>query len=347
MDPRTRAHIGTLPAGGAAPTGATSPARPDPAVVLFVGAGRSGSTVLEMLLAADTDSIGVGELRWLWQRGYLDNNVCSCGQRTRDCPFWSQVFEKVRARFADDEDLEQSIRAYNAVLSMRIAPLLPLRRRALTDQMDRARGLLRLAYEAISESAGGAPIVDPSKVPTFAHLVSTTDGLNVAYLSIVRDSRAVAYSWRRRKARPEVHGGPAEMARPAIAKVALEWCYRYLALAYLWPRIGRRTEVIRYEAFAEAPEATLARVRRRLETLQMPLADRSADPPNYHSVSGNPIRFERQPLVVKPDLEWRTELRWPDRLVTTVLTAPLLAHHHLAVRRERTRRQRLGRSASS
>jgi hypothetical protein len=344
MDPHTRADIGTVPGDDAAADGARSSSA-DPSVVLFVGAGRSGSTVVEMLLAADTDSVGVGELRWLWQRGYLENNVCSCGQHTRDCPFWSQVFERVRSHFAGDDDLEQSIRAYNAVLSKRIAPLFPVRRRALADQMVRARRLLRLAYEAISEVAGGVPIVDPSKVPTFAHLVSTTDGLNVAYLSIVRDSRAVAYSWRRRKVRPEVQGPPTEMARPAVAKVALEWCYRYLALAYLWPRIGRRTEVIRYEAFAEAPEATLARVRRRLEMLHLPVADRPEGPPNYHSVSGNPIRFERQPLVVKPDLEWRTELRWPDRLLTTALTAPLLAHHHLAVRRQRARRRRLGRQA--
>jgi hypothetical protein len=35
----------------------------------------------------------VGELVHLWQRGVRENNLCGCGRRFRDCPFWRRVGE--------------------------------------------------------------------------------------------------------------------------------------------------------------------------------------------------------------------------------------------------------------
>jgi hypothetical protein len=311
--------------------------RGGPSALLFVGAGRSGTTVLEMLITRRIEVTGVGEVRWLWERGYRDDQLCSCGEPTRQCPFWSEVFELTRARFPDEAAFEAAVDAFNSVVNQRIAPLIPLKGRALRRDLKRARGLIRASYQAMDRVGGGRPIVDSSKDPTFAYLVRTASCADVAYVNMVRDSRAVVYSWQRKKPRPEVHWAEAEMVRPSVTRVALDWAYRYLAVAYLWPSLGGRIECLRYETFAADPEGTLQRVISLMERVGMRTVPGRDGSEQYHSVSGNPIRFEPGELVVKPDVEWRTKLGRGDYALTTVLTAPLLAHHLRAVRRERDR----------
>ena len=69
--------------------------RPAADPVLFVGGlGRSGSTVLDMLLAQEPGMVPVGEVRHLWERGLRDNDLCGCGAPFHDCPFWRAVGER-------------------------------------------------------------------------------------------------------------------------------------------------------------------------------------------------------------------------------------------------------------
>src|SRR4051812_39799023 len=62
-----------------------------PTVLYVAGAGRSGSTLLERLIAEKNDFFAVGELYYLWERGYERNELCSCGEPFHDCPFWQEV----------------------------------------------------------------------------------------------------------------------------------------------------------------------------------------------------------------------------------------------------------------
>ena len=53
----------------------------DGAAVLYVaGSGRSGSTLLARLLDQVDGLFAAGELRYVWQRGLLEDRLCGCGQ---------------------------------------------------------------------------------------------------------------------------------------------------------------------------------------------------------------------------------------------------------------------------
>jgi hypothetical protein len=43
------------------------------------GASRSGSTLLAALLGKTKGFMAVGELRYIWSRGYLNNELCGYG----------------------------------------------------------------------------------------------------------------------------------------------------------------------------------------------------------------------------------------------------------------------------
>ena len=66
-------------------------------VLFIVGASRSGSTLLERLLNELPGVMSVGELQRVWRRGFVENQLCSCGQPFHDCPFWGEVRQRLQA----------------------------------------------------------------------------------------------------------------------------------------------------------------------------------------------------------------------------------------------------------
>lgn len=60
-------------------------------VIYIIGAGRSGSTLLDTVLASHPDVVGVGELVNLHSAGWTSNEVCACGKLGTECDFWTRV----------------------------------------------------------------------------------------------------------------------------------------------------------------------------------------------------------------------------------------------------------------
>ena len=97
-------------------------------------------------------------------------------------------------------------------------------------------------------------VIDSSKDPSYLFALHATGRLDLQVLHLVRDSRAVAYSWTRVKKRPEVHWEDQVMTirRPSLA--ARRWIENNLAVE-LFARLGPRVLRVRYEDFAEDHEA--------------------------------------------------------------------------------------------
>lgn len=65
-------------------------------VVMVVGQGHSGSTLLDLIMDTHSQVVGVGELSHYSK--HLNSGVlCSCGKQIKDCKFWQKVFENVDA----------------------------------------------------------------------------------------------------------------------------------------------------------------------------------------------------------------------------------------------------------
>src|SRR6185436_15662226 len=78
-------------------------------------------------------------------------------------------------------------------------------------------------YQGINHVSGGRIIVDSSKVPPFAFLINQVPQVDLHVVHLVRDSRATAYSWQRKKIRPEIHWKTEYMAQYSPVRSALEW----------------------------------------------------------------------------------------------------------------------------
>ena len=302
--------------------------RSRPRVLYLGGTGRSGSTLLARLLGRRAACAPVGELRYVWERGFVENHLCECGEPFRACPFWNAVVDDAFGGFTsiDIATLRNDLRAVDRI--RHIPELLAARwqtpafRTHLTD----SAGALEQLYAAITTVSGRSVVVDSSKDASYAFVLHALGSLDLALVHLVRDSRAVAHSWTRRKIRPEIQARRELMMQRAPMSSALLWDAHNL-LFELFEQTDRRFVRVRYEDLVARPEHTVDTVAA-LHGDAGENADASANAGDWgHSISGNPMRFTRGPLQVRLDDEWIGAMAARDRRLVTAATAPFLARY--------------------
>lgn len=299
---------------------------PRPSLIAIGGASRSGSTLLTLLLDRVPGFVAVGELRYIWSRGLRQNMLCGCGTPFRDCDFWRAVLARVygsveKVPLAELEVLQAS------VSEIWLLPLLLTRVRppAFDRRVGRFVRHLAALCDAIRDESGADTIIDSSKLPSYCHLLGTAAGPHPRLVHLVRDSRAVAFSFLRKKPKPDIHWREAYMKRFSPFQSAMDWNGLNLAMEMVGARRPSVT-FARYEDLVQDPAGWLHR--RFPEAISAdPLADRPIPLEANHTVSGNPLRFTTGELKVRPDTEWRYRMKPRDRRLVTVATLPLLSRY--------------------
>jgi hypothetical protein len=320
------------------------PAVRPPRLIYLGGLGRSGSTIIERLLGELPGVCSVGEVVHLWRRGITGAERCGCGEPFPDCPFWRNVGEVAFGGWenVDPEDVSQlrgSIDRNRFIPVLARAKLGAARRRTLDDYLSY---YLRV-YAAVAEVSGCQAIIDSSKHASLAFCLRWCDGLDLRVVHIVRDPRAVAYSWTREVSRPEASGTTAavdvRMWTYSSPTAAIHWNVQNGAMQLL-ARGGTPTLLVRYEDFVRAPDSVLGEIVSFAglpETdiaaagfLGVDGADRWADLSVSHTVSGNPVRFATGRIPIRRDDRWRAAMPAGQRRAVTALTLPLLARYGYA-----------------
>lgn len=298
--------------------------------VVFIGGGsRSGSTLLLRMLGAPDQYVPIGELTSIWEQHFQLNRACGCGNAFRDCDFWNAVMDDAFGGI-DAVDADQVVALRESVLGLRNLPKLMLASIRPADYERRTReyvDMLEAIYRAIRKVTGCQVIVDSSKRPAHAWAMTEVQGIRPTMVLLVRDSRACAYSWRRKKRRIDVHDQVEYMKQHTGAQTTMHWVFNYSATPLASPRFAR-VATCRYEDLVEAPARTLERI---VETLGLPgqpvfpfISDKAIDLKMDHSLWGNPMRAEQGVITIRPDSEWMEKMPAMQRGQVTLMTLPWL-----------------------
>lgn len=301
--------------------------------VLYIGGySRSGSTLLLRLLGELPGFIAVGELFDIWERSYIENQLCGCGKGFNQCEFWSEVTAKVFGCKPEDVPATRLNKQRSEVQGYKRIPALWLpafRSRKYRHELHDYAALLQRLYEAVNSVAGSHIIVDSSKVPQYAWILAEAAGIELHMVHLIRDSRATAFSWQRQRVRPEVTSRKAYMDRHSIARSAIEWnLFNYLVRSR--SRRYASYTVMRYEDLVGNCAVELQRVADAMGEALPHLQDQYGPSLTLgfsHTASGNPSRFEGGEIRLSRDEEWINAMRGRARLVVTVLTALGLARY--------------------
>ncbi len=330
------------PVSASCPTSSPLAAQVDgsagPRILYLGGLGRSGSTLIERLLSELPGVCAVGEVVHLWRRGIVAGERCGCGEPFGDCPFWGLVGKTAFGGW-DRVDVGRVAALQQAVDRTRYVPLLagPAMRPGFRRALGEYTSYYQRIYSAVAGASGCSFIVDSSKHASLAFCLGRRLDIDLRILHVVRDSRAVAYSWTKTVSRPDA-ATASYMTRYSPAAAAAQWNTQNGAM-HLLARTGTPVLRVRYEDAARAPEATLTDIaafaglaadRAALQFLGGAGADRWAELHAAHTASGNPMRFTTGRIPIRLDEKWRTAMPAGQRRMVTALTLPLLSHYGYA-----------------
>jgi hypothetical protein len=300
----------------------------DSTVVYLSGFGRSGSTLVERMLGAAPGWVNVGELVDLARSVAPSDELCGCGLPFTRCPVWVQVGELAFGGW-DQGVLDSMVGLHRAAARQRHLPGLLGSRRAPSAALRDLRAAYVRIYDAVREVTGARVVVDASKGPALGQALAGSPDIDVRLLNVVRDPRAVAWSWSRRVERPHDTAGKEQMWRIPSHRAAAQWT----ALQAETEAIARWGQVpaarLRYEDFIADPVDALVGA---TAALGVPLSPEDLPAVHQarvelgpsHGLSGNPGRFRSGTVELRRDDGWMAEMPGRDRAVVTALTLPLL-----------------------
>ena len=298
-------------------------------VLYVVGLGRSGSTILSNSLGQIGGYFSAGELNFIWRHNVIENRLCGCGRPFRECPVWTKVMDEAYGGM-DVVDPREMMRLQASGTRTRHIPLMlaPRGERVLRERLEKLLMNYRRLYEAIASVTGSRVVVDSSKEPAHGYAMSMVPGVDFRVVHLIRDPRAAAYSWLKKKPQPDSEEIE-HMVRFSPAKSSALWDTWNASAETLWRRSPERYLRLRYEDFVAEPRKSLARILGLVGvTAELPLAgEREVRLGVSHTVSGNPNRFETGAVELRPDQEWISSMSPRDRALVTALTLPLLKHY--------------------
>jgi hypothetical protein len=300
-----------------------------------LGKGRSGSTLLDVTFGATKGFFSLGEVWWAWgDQNQLDQKQCGCGRRVGECPVWRDALDLAQAMWAQEfgppPSLSQVASWQGEVARWSGLPRAFLLRPQTLYSWRPMQAWARYSgvlYRALAEVTGARVLVDSSKWMGNPGPLGLVPGIEARVLHLVRDPRAVAFSWQRQK-----EWLPGERAMPRFGAIhsSLSWVARNLLTDYVAARRGGRGLRVRYEDFVSRPGEVLETVFRSLDVspTSIPLkGERTLVLQENHTAMGNVSRFKVGEVELKSDAEWESAQDLGTRRLVALLTFPLLRRY--------------------
>jgi hypothetical protein len=274
----------------------------------------------------------IGEVQHIWKYLSWKQVRCGCGVTIEDCPFWSQALEELSIT----EDQINRLAGLTKLLN-RTRNVINLDNLFVesNESFQELRGYTEKLYRAIGKFAPNQIIVDSSKTPSHLMLLSKIPSVDLRILHLVRDARAVAYSWNRRSKRKLALSDQNQyMDKRPVLITLLRWTVEN-GFASKWGRKLENYSMMRYEDFTAAPQEELIRALKEIGLVDIDISLLESEGINLnptHSIGGNPDRFQKAPLKIRHHEEWRTNMGALERLSLGILAAPALMKYGYKIR---------------
>ena len=162
-------------------------------VLYIMGTARSGSTILEILLAHGERCLGVGELTAIVQDGFIENKLCSCGAPFDQCTFWGKVKEKLalsQEALQEWAELQHKVDWHTGFLRQCFGLL-------SVHAWERYCEYNRKLLQALREISGVGIIVDSSKYAGRALALSRMNEVDLRVICLTRSPEGLMASFQK------------------------------------------------------------------------------------------------------------------------------------------------------
>ncbi len=306
-------------------------------ILFIIGYGRSGSTLLDRMLGLIDGFQSCGEIFVLWRRLLDHREPCSCGNFIEKCSFWKSVLEKSFSFSEEDfTDLKNFAQLFYSTVNKKnfFNLYFPgLRTKRFNIKLERLKKTIKDLYTTIAQVSNAKVVIDSSKYPLYALFLSEINTLDLRFIHLIRDSRAVVYSHIRKKFVPQI--GYTATKNPFLT--AISWNFNNLVAEKLKEK--HKYVALQYEEFVTHPKESLLRILDSLDILKDANIEREKISSIFkegnkiflkknHIIAGNAMRFKEGEIEIRVDEEWKVRPPLIYKLSTTFLTFPILRRYH-------------------
>jgi len=285
--------------------------------VYILGYGRSGSTLLESLIAQRYNYRALGEVKYYYERGVYKQELCSCGNNISACAYWSKISKNVEDVKDPGEVGELTAKFESSIFAM-YNIVLGKYRRGFKKYIDATVKL----YQALLDSGA---FVDSSKMPMHLYWLNKNIDVRPKIIYMVRDPRAVSWSCGRNVVRKESAaklGPDGFMPKFNYFSALFKWSLNAFVSALVVKLSKSEVYYLKYEDFVKSPDKYMNELD---HFLGKDKANTVSD--NLHSISGNPRRFTNGLDSIKYDDEWERKLGKGKMVAGYLLTLPFSKVH--------------------
>jgi len=278
-------------------------------VAYITGQGRSGTSLLDLLLSQHSKIHGVGEICNIGL--FPEVHICSCRQTVHECEFWSDVAGHLKRRIGiSSEVLWQHFPIENPFLgsasnysrmknlfSAYAPKWLNFLVRHFWEEVQWEATCAQnswVLFDALEEITGSPWIIDSSKYPSRLLRLERARPGQVYPIVVVRHPGGYAYSNKRRD------GTPVDQSNAG-------WLRLYRHLSHVLSRFPPSNSiVVMYESLCHSPESELRKISNFLGLGDENLSGTHIHKPN-HLIPGSP-------MLLKPFQAISIDERWKHAL---------------------------------
>ncbi len=274
-----------------------------PLVIYLLGAGRSGTTLVSIILNSHINILTLGEMHQFLE--YIAfNKSCSCGEPLNQCKFWKNVLNDLNY---DSAKLEEDMNYTKLAESHRNIPKLLINGK-------RDRRYLQIQeriIHCIEKYSNNTFVLDSSKYISRYLLLKRSENLQIKGLYVVRDVRGVIFSFKK---------------NVQTSKKPLSTIIYYLAINFfgeLVCRLDKRVVKIKYENLIENPTRELATIYKHVfgnleNGVTLPEVFNTP-----HLVGGNRMKSKKK-IRIRKDLEWQKNISRKKQILYYFLAIPIM-----------------------
>ncbi len=278
-------------------------------ITFILSSGRSGSTLLEMLLGSHPQLWSAGEVQLLPRDLREKHQPCGCGEPVSQCPFWEEALS--RACLTPEElaliGHYRSRHPHGRVFlpgearGLGQIALSPQRADWVKSYGEANLRLFQAIGGEVAEQhkPGLVSLIDSSKDLYRCNALIASGLFRIRIIHLVKDPRAFVYSMIRHHGVNQLEQTIRKTIRWRIENHLAQRVYRQMLPHH-------RSLKLRYEDLAGHPEHTIGRLWDFLGIDPFPEAIDRFRGYTKHDISGNPMKFEDRPIEL--DERWKTEM---------------------------------------
>lgn len=280
-------------------------------LIYIMGDGRSGSTILDIILGNHPDIEGVGELfKWSRHRGGPKPG----DDKQENHRFWTAISKQYFAKnpthsFKKLREIQKPVEAYRKFFRV-ITGLLP------TEVLEKYSAHVYDLLTSIVKVSRKSTIVDSSKRMGRAYLLEGHPKIQVKIIHLVRDPRAVMWSQMKENV---------EQKTKHPIKAMLHYWIKNLFCTIVQIKAHRGKVLrVRYEDLVINPIRELQRIGDFLGINMTPLIEKIENDRQLkvnHIIDGNRIR-KKEYVKLRYDDAWKKNLSFFQKVLAILLTFP-------------------------